>query len=876
MAVASIEFIVEEVYDVQGTRMYLQALVLDGLGSPVASTNVYFKFVSGNVGYYPYNKGTAVQLGNLQDGNQNLSGARVTGLNGIASCSLDLTNLGIGVYKAYVGGQENVIDTSVLSGVRNCTVTSFELFNDILVNTREFFGRIYFNNITGTAGYIIRTFNKDGEDFTLSTTETFLEDGSCWYQVYALASPNTEHVSNDMFELLDNGTSSGLANWNSNFKVADEEDVTENGLYRAYQVIAGRYEVVLKRDTTDVYLQQGISIGAGINQLLPNTTYVASVWCETDGVDVVGVINVTGSVSGVSGDGSGTDNVLDRSTMSSTYEKISVYFTTDASGTVTLDIRASTGTGTCSFDRVNIVKRYLYGFDEGEPVYLAIMNTDGGKYAKTSVGGLANTPFKRTEYVREDGYSNIDLYFNDPTSYASPTGGTYDDRQTVRLYSSDHPYTNAVIEFTTDGTDPKIFVGTEISSGETLGTVLTEGTTVVKFYAKEDPLFDEVSVNTETYVINNPSILISPISGWYGETVTVTVSFKSRGGTLWYTIDGTDPGISGPGTAIVSGGTFTLSPTPLDTGKSYRTVVVKCVGTDEYGINVSTVVSVEYKISAEMPLISSFTINDGAAKTNNRIVTCETIESGEVEATKMTIAEYNDATVYAKDPDDLTEAEINAIFSGAQYTVYSEEKSYQVSSTDGNKYLYVRLSGRRPVTGEAVLSNIAKATIELETATPAFSVNTTDSVVQTLDVTFTGTKESGSSVVLNGTTVVTADSNTTWSYAATLQPGRNDLVFYAETDVGNKSDEVTREIYAYASEGVTSATTMSDATGYWEIPYVLLDEGVLGNDVTIQVTGSNATIVYPPPGAVVGQTLITVTGTADPVTIVSLEVIATP
>ena len=118
-----------------------------------------------------------------------------------------------------------------------------------------------------------------------------------------------------------------------------------------------------------------------------------------------------------------------------------------------------------------------------------------------------------------------------PTAYASPSGGIYNTTQTVNLNMDK----DGTIYYTLDGTDPTN------SSSIYINPIIINTNTIVKFLAV-DRAGNKSPVYTENYTIDTvpPTANATPTGGLYNITKVVTLNM-SKQGTIYYTLDGSDP-----------------------------------------------------------------------------------------------------------------------------------------------------------------------------------------------------------------------------------------------------------------------------------------------------------------------------------------------
>lgn len=130
--------------------------------------------------------------------------------------------------------------------------------------------------------------------------------------------------------------------------------------------------------------------------------------------------------------------------------------------------------------------------------------------------------------------------------------------------------------------------------------------------------------------------------------------------------------------------------------------------------------------------------------------------------------------------------------------VWSGNKKYSGYYTfvtgDVNGSYDVTVSGAKDVAGN-VMTEVVVGSFELDTVLPLIpGVNTMDEIVATANVTVTGTKETGTALLINNLQKVSINSDETWSAIVSLNEGTNNLTFKAKDSAGNVSSGVTRTV----------------------------------------------------------------------------------
>ncbi len=119
------------------------------------------------------------------------------------------------------------------------------------------------------------------------------------------------------------------------------------------------------------------------------------------------------------------------------------------------------------------------------------------------------------------------------TPRLNPGAGTYTATKTVTVTAVTP---GAVIHYTTTGTDPTTSDAT-VASGS---TVTVDATLTLKVAAWASPM-PASNVSSALYTMNLPAPAISPATGTYTATQSVTMSSSVAGATIRYTTDATDP-----------------------------------------------------------------------------------------------------------------------------------------------------------------------------------------------------------------------------------------------------------------------------------------------------------------------------------------------
>ena len=204
------------------------------------------------------------------------------------------------------------------------------------------------------------------------------------------------------------------------------------------------------------------------------------------------------------------------------------------------------------------------------------------------------------------------------TPQITPAAGSYTSSVKVTLTDTT---SGATITYTTDGSTPVPGThGTAIASGGSF--TLTTSATVTAIASASG--FTASNLATAVYTITLPpppaaaTPQISPAAGTYSGSVTVSITDATSGATITYTTDGTTPVPGSHGTAIASGGSFTLT--------SSATVEAIAAAT---GFSNSSIATAAYTVTAAPPTAINFgsgftgettlTLNGGATISGTRL-----------------------------------------------------------------------------------------------------------------------------------------------------------------------------------------------------------------------------------------------------------------
>ncbi|NKF24511.1 chitobiase/beta-hexosaminidase C-terminal domain-containing protein [Solimonas marina] len=116
----------------------------------------------------------------------------------------------------------------------------------------------------------------------------------------------------------------------------------------------------------------------------------------------------------------------------------------------------------------------------------------------------------------------------------SPSGGTYTSAQSVTISSST---SGAVIRYTTDGSTPNA------NSAQYAGPITVSSSLTLKAIATASG-YSSSAIASATYSITPPAATpsFSPGAGTYQDAQSVTISDSTPGATIYYSVDGSQPG----------------------------------------------------------------------------------------------------------------------------------------------------------------------------------------------------------------------------------------------------------------------------------------------------------------------------------------------
>lgn len=181
------------------------------------------------------------------------------------------------------------------------------------------------------------------------------------------------------------------------------------------------------------------------------------------------------------------------------------------------------------------------------------------------------------------------------TPTASPVPGTYSSTQSVTLSTAS---SGAIICYTTNGTTPKTNGTTGCTTGTKYTGAISVSTTQTILAVAGGTGFTDSGVLTALYTINAVAVApsITPGTGTYASTQTVSMSTPSSGAVICYTTNGSTPSTNG-----ASGCTAGSLYSTAITVSSAETVKAIAGGT---GYTDSLVTTAVYSFSAATPTAS--------------------------------------------------------------------------------------------------------------------------------------------------------------------------------------------------------------------------------------------------------------------------------
>jgi outer membrane protein assembly factor BamB len=222
--------------------------------------------------------------------------------------------------------------------------------------------------------------------------------------------------------------------------------------------------------------------------------------------------------------------------------------------------------------------------DTNATIYYTLNGTDPRVSGTKYTGPLTISKTTTVKYAAVDNgnWSSVytQTYTIAPTVTANPIGGSYNTTKTVTLKTDD---TSAVIYYTTNGTNPKLY-GTKYTSPITISK-----TTTLKYVAVKDGNWGVVTTQTYTIDKTAPTASTSVKAGTYNTNKIITLKMNEAG-TIYYTTNGATPTTSSKKYT----GTFTIS----------STATLKFIAVDKAG-NKSPIYTAKYIIDKTRPYVKS-------------------------------------------------------------------------------------------------------------------------------------------------------------------------------------------------------------------------------------------------------------------------------
>ncbi len=211
----------------------------------------------------------------------------------------------------------------------------------------------------------------------------------------------------------------------------------------------------------------------------------------------------------------------------------------------------------------------------------------------------------------------------------TPAGGSYTSAQTVSISTTTPAPTT--IYYTTNGSTPtnqfSRIQGLSVAGDETL-----------KAYATKSGYFDS-NVATAAYMISSGGTSVatptfSPAGGTYLGTQTVTLSDATAGSTIYYTLDGTQPGTSASGSTLQYSGPLSIT----------STTTVKALATAS-GQTTSATATATYTIETQVAT-PTFTPAAGTYSSTVNVTIASTTAGATIYYTTNGTAPTNVSTLY--------------------------------------------------------------------------------------------------------------------------------------------------------------------------------------------------------------------------------------
>ena len=273
---------------------------------------------------------------------------------------------------------------------------------------------------------------------------------------------------------------------------------------------------------------------------------------------------------------------------------------------------------------------------------MALLPQSGGSYGGAIYNDGGNLSISDTNiFVNNFASYGADIYglytYIPPNVNADINGGLYNSTKNVALIINEP----GTIYYTTDGSTPTF------NSNRYLSPLTISKTTTLKFYAM-DLLGNNSPVNTDTYTIDMvpPILSVNILGGYYNTTQNVKLNINENG-TIYYTLNGTNP------TTSSSKYSTTIPIT--------ATKVLKYMGVDLAG-NKSPISTQTYTIDTVPPTVST------TAPTNNYIHA--TLNSPiTITFNEKIVAGINYSKIYVKDMTTGKTVAITKTISGNILTI---------------------------------------------------------------------------------------------------------------------------------------------------------------------------------------------------------------
>lgn len=190
----------------------------------------------------------------------------------------------------------------------------------------------------------------------------------------------------------------------------------------------------------------------------------------------------------------------------------------------------------------NSTKIVTLNMNEHGTIYYTLDGSDPNTSSLVYINPITINSNTQLNFFAVDSAGNPSLFYYytykidtvPPTAYSTPSGGIYNTTQTVTLNMDKE----GSIYYTLDGSDPNT------SSSICINPITFNTNTTLKYLAV-DRADNKSSVYTDNYIIDTvpPTANSNPTGGLYNTTKVVTLNM-SKSGTIYYTLDGSDPATS--------------------------------------------------------------------------------------------------------------------------------------------------------------------------------------------------------------------------------------------------------------------------------------------------------------------------------------------